>query len=51
MLWSLLRRREYPYFIWSTLLILYILYFCFYNVEVIRMQVCFTHVKHIHFSA
>ena len=28
-----------------------ILYYCFYHVEVIRMQVCFTHVKRIHFSA
>ena len=28
-----------------------ILYDCFYNLEVIRMQVCFTHVKRIHFNA
>ena len=46
-----MRRRKYPYFILYTLLILYIPYYCFYNVEVIRMQVCFTHVKGIHFSA
>ena len=30
---------------------LYTLYYCVYNVEIIRMQVCFTRVKRIHFSA
>ena len=41
LVWSLLRKRKYPYFILSTLLILYTLYYCVYNVEIIRMQICF----------
>ena len=35
----------------STLLILYILYYCVYNVEIFRMLLCFTHVKRIDCSA